>query len=232
MQPKIIEKDKLFIAGLTGDGTKTYELWNVLDIKYNTNPFPKSDENGYEIRFFTNETKGKDIHVGFLGESEYTEGYDIIIIPPSEYAVFDVYVANGYESGNEEMDKWLEDNSMLVKCREINGSEFIIEYYNERFKDGDKPDSIVEFWIPFIRKCQSCFMEMDADDKFGTEADGSKNLDYCCYCYADGDFTTKQTLEEAVEGNIQFWREDGDTSDDQARDRIKEVFPKLKRWMK
>ena len=78
-------------------------------------------------------------------------------------------------------------------------------------------------------KCQSCYMEMDAAEKFGTESCGGPSQDYCCYCYKDGEFTEKQTLVEAVEGNIQFWKEEGD-SDDDARAKIMAVFPKLKRW--
>lgn len=78
--------------------------------------------------------------------------------------------------------------------------------------------------------CQSCYMELNEAKDFGTEADGKASADYCHYCYANGDFTTKQTLEEAVEDNIQFWRNDDDKSDDEARARIMAVFPSLKRW--
>jgi len=73
-------------------------------------------------------------------------------------------------------------------------------------------------------------MEMKEAGDFGTEADGSKSEDYCQYCYTDGDFSTKQTLAEAVEDNIEFWRIDGDESDNEARERIMAVFPTLKRW--
>jgi len=230
MQPKIIKKDTLYITGLTGDGAKTGEVWNDLDSQYNKNPFPKADENGYEIRFWNKEKSGKDVHVGFLTESEYQTGdFTTITVPPTEYAVFDVYVAKGYDSGNAEMDKWLEDNSLRLKCRDIDGNGFIVEHYNEKFKDGNKPDSIVEFWVPFYRFCQSCFMPMTTEDKFCTEADGKKNIDYCCYCGSD--FTGGPTLEEFVEENLQFWR-DGCKNDDEARARIMEVFPKLKRWAK
>ena len=233
MQPKIIKKDTLYITGLTGNEAKTGEVWNYLYSQYNKNPFPKADENGYEIRFWSKEKSGKDVHVGFLTESEHEAGeFTTIAIPPTEYAVFDVCVANGYDSGNAEMDKWLEDNSLLLKCRDIDGNGFIIEHYNERFKDGNKPDSIVEFLIPICHFCQSCYMPMTKPEDFGTETDGEPSRDYCCYCHADGDFTTKQTLEEAVEGNIQFWRRESDKSDDEARARIWEVFPKLKRWAK
>jgi len=73
-------------------------------------------------------------------------------------------------------------------------------------------------------------MEMKKTEDFGTEANGNASADYCCHCYQNGDFTTKQTLPEAVEGNISWWKEDGDKSDDEARARIMKVFPTLKRW--
>ena len=235
MQPKIIKNDTLYITGLTGDGAKTGEVWNEFDSKYNDDPFQKTNENGYEIRFYNSEKptiQGKDVHVGFASENAIADGSDFetVTIPATEYAVFEVLVANGYDSGNAEMDKWLADNSAQYKPLLIDGVGFIVECYNEKFKDGNKPDSIVEMWVPVYRLCQSCAMPMTKPEKFGTEADGRLNRNYCCYCYADGDFTTKQTLEEAVEGNIQFWREENDKSDDEARARIMEVFPKLKRW--
>lgn len=120
-------------------------------------------------------------------------------------------------------------SEILNFIREFNGFEYVIECYNEKFKDGDKPDSIVEIWIPLFRFCQSCFMPMPKPEEFGTEADGSTSVDYCCYCYSKGDFTCKAGFNEFVEGNIQFWR-DGCKNDDEARARILEVFPKLKRW--
>lgn len=79
-------------------------------------------------------------------------------------------------------------------------------------------------------RCQSCYMEMTENKDFGTEKDGGASADYCCHCYQNGGFTWQATLEEAVEGNIQFWKEDGDKSDDEARARIMGVFPTLKRW--
>ncbi|WP_373840947.1 zinc ribbon domain-containing protein, partial [Bacteroides heparinolyticus] len=36
--------------------------------------------------------------------------------------------------------------------------------------------------------CQSCGMPLAADNK-GTNSDGSRNEDYCIYCYKDGKFT-------------------------------------------
>ena len=76
--------------------------------------------------------------------------------------------------------------------------------------------------------CQSCAMPM-TEEKYGSLSNGEKTSEYCHYCYKNGDFTTKQTLAEAVEGNIPFWR-DGCADDDEARQRIMEVFPTLNRW--
>lgn len=40
------------------------------------------------------------------------------------------------------------------------------------------------------RLCQSCGMPLDKDPRNGgSNADGSKNLEYCSYCYIDGKFT-------------------------------------------
>jgi len=80
-----------------------------------------------------------------------------------------------------------------------------------------------------VLHCQSCYMSMDAADKFGTEADGTKNEDYCVHCYGNGAFKWESTLEQAVESNIPWWKSE-DESDDVARERIMEVFPNLKRW--
>ena len=84
------------------------------------------------------------------------------------------------------------------------------------------------------KRCQSCYMPMNNPEDFGKEADGSPSQDYCVHCYENGDFSWKCSFEEAVEGNIQFWREDGESDNEtdnaKARARIMEVFPKLKRW--
>ena len=51
--------------------------------------------------------------------------------------------------------------------------------------------------------CQSCGMPID-DSTFGKEADGSKNQDYCHYCYADGHFTKECTMDEMIELNLNY----------------------------
>ena len=48
--------------------------------------------------------------------------------------------------------------------------------------------------------CQSCGMPMTKDPQGGgTNADGSKNLKYCSYCYQNGEFSFNGTVEEFQE---------------------------------
>jgi len=101
MQPKIIKRDRLFITGLTGEASKTGEVWSNFDNQFNNAPFPKSDENGYEIRFWSKEKEGNDVHVGFSTETgQQIDSFTSLALPATEYAVFDVLVAKGYDSDN------------------------------------------------------------------------------------------------------------------------------------
>ncbi len=48
--------------------------------------------------------------------------------------------------------------------------------------------------------CQSCGMPLSKDKVGGTNADGSKSLEYCGNCYQNGQFTQPNlTVEEMIE---------------------------------
>ena len=69
----------------------------------------------------------------------------------------------------------------------------------------------------------------------GTNADGSRNEEYCIYCYKDGAFTGDFTMEEMVEFCSQFVEEyNKNTGQSLSREAYKEVlrqyYPNLKRW--
>jgi hypothetical protein len=57
-----------------------------------------------------------------------------------------------------------------------------------------------------MKFCQSCGMPLN-DHVLGTNADGSKNEDYCMYCYRDGKFLQECTMEEMIwrEGDTQYY---------------------------
>lgn len=83
--------------------------------------------------------------------------------------------------------------------------------------------------------CQSCGMPMQTADQFGTNADGSANQEYCCYCYKDGAFVQDCTMEGMIEHCIKYLDEFNGASDTQfskeeAIAQMKKFFPMLKRW--
>lgn len=77
--------------------------------------------------------------------------------------------------------------------------------------------------------CQSCSMPIMKEEQLGTNKDGSVNKDYCIYCYKDGDFIDKVSMEEYIEMNVQYASLAGLT-EEQMREHCKKVFPTLKRW--
>ena len=55
--------------------------------------------------------------------------------------------------------------------------------------------------------CQSCGMDLDKIEDFGTNADDSAHTDYCKYCFIKGSFSHNRTLDEMIESNLRFLNE-------------------------
>ena len=80
--------------------------------------------------------------------------------------------------------------------------------------------------------CQSCAMPM-TEELFGTNEDGSKNEEYCIYCFKDGQFTSDISMEEMMNFCIEKMVEVHPEMDkEEASKMMNEVFPHLKRWAK
>lgn len=82
--------------------------------------------------------------------------------------------------------------------------------------------------------CQSCGMPL-TEEILGTNADGSKNEEYCIYCYKDGAFTGDFTMEEMAEFCSQFVDEfNKNSGQNLSKEAYKEMllkyYPNLKRW--
>lgn len=80
--------------------------------------------------------------------------------------------------------------------------------------------------------CQSCGMNLREEQYYGKNADGSKNQDYCCYCFIDGKFGKEETMEEMIECCIPFRVNQEFSNVDEVRKSMLTYFPKLKRWKK
>ena len=75
------------------------------------------------------------------------------------------------------------------------------------------------------------------EENLGTNADGSKNKEYCMYCYKDGAFTNDCTMEEMIEFCAQFVDEVNKNmpqpmTKEQYKQMMQQYFPTLKRWQK
>lgn len=80
--------------------------------------------------------------------------------------------------------------------------------------------------------CQSCGMPMKIDSDFGTNADSSKNEEYCTYCYQQGQFTKPDiAMEQMIKGCIGMMVKYG-MPEDKAKQQAETQIPNLKRWKK
>ena len=80
-------------------------------------------------------------------------------------------------------------------------------------------------------------MPMTDESMFGTNGDGTKNSDYCIYCYKDGKFTQDFTMDEMIEHCAQFVNEVNKglpqpITKEEYIGQMKMYFPNLKRWRK
>lgn len=71
----------------------------------------------------------------------------------------------------------------------------------------------------------------DTEELWGTNADGSKNGEYCRYCFAEGAFLFQGTMEEMIEVCIpHMLAAHPEMKEEDARKGMSEWFPTLKRW--
>ncbi|WP_347925600.1 zinc ribbon domain-containing protein [Pontimicrobium sp. SW4] len=79
--------------------------------------------------------------------------------------------------------------------------------------------------------CQSCGMPIQKDpEKGGTNVGGTKNKNYCSYCYQDGDFLFNGTVKE-----MQAFCKDKMVENGSSKFiawLFTRVIPRLERWKK
>ncbi len=81
-----------------------------------------------------------------------------------------------------------------------------------------------------MKICQSCGMPMNDEAMFGKNVDGSRNEEYCIYCYPKGQFNKpNETFEEMVETCVPFMMKEG-YSEEEARQYLNNNLKNLKRW--
>ena len=80
--------------------------------------------------------------------------------------------------------------------------------------------------------CQSCTYPLHKPEELGTNADGSLNADYCVYCYKDGEWVDPtMTVQGVIDYTVPYMVSPSMTADE-ARAKLEEFVPNLKRWKK
>lgn len=167
---------------------------------------------------------------GFYKGGDVPTGLELFIFPESDWAIFTAKgpIPQSLQTLNTQV--WNEWAPNIKTMYEIGTSS--IENYSAG--NPQSPDYECGIWVPIRKKadlkiCQSCGMPMLSEDVFGTNADGSINKDYCKYCYENGEFIDKVSMEKYIEMCSQFGTQAGMTNEEM-KAYCEKLFPTLKRW--
>ena len=72
-------------------------------------------------------------------------------------------------------------------------------------------------------------MPITSNEQLGTEVNGELNNDYCKYCYKDGEFIDKVSMEEYIDMCAQYGAQAGMTNEEM-KEYCTKLFPTLRRW--
>lgn len=158
------------------------------------------------------------------------EGVEAYIIPGGTYAEFVVH--GGMDAvGACWNELWKMNLNRAYTCD-----------YEEYFPGENPNDTEIHIYLSVkeenvmnenkqLNFCQSCGMPLSEENQLGTNADQSKNGDYCVYCYKNGAFTADCTMDEMIEFCVPMCSKGQPYPDEEtARREMKAFFPQLKRW--
>ena len=155
------------------------------------------------------------------------------------YGLKEEYENRGYMTeAVQEVVKWALKEPK-VKQIEAEAEEDNIASIRVLEKCGFVPNGVMgEEGIRFVWKggrkmedriCQSCGMPITSEEQLGKNMDGSINPDYCKYCYENGEFIDKVTMEEYIEMCSEYGAQAGMTNEEM-KEFCTKLFPTLKRW--
>ena len=150
---------------------------------------------------------------GLYKGGDVPEGLELFTFPESDWAIFTAKgpIPQSLQTLNTQV--WNEWAPTVRQMYEIGTSS--LEIYSAM--DPRSPEYECGIWVPIRKKadlkiCQSCGMPMKAET-FGTNADGSPSEDYCRYCYTNGEFIDKVSMEEYIEMCSRFGAQAGMTNE-------------------
>jgi predicted transcriptional regulator YdeE len=149
MDPKIVEKETMIIAGVAGSGGETGKVWEAFMEIQKMHPLKnQTGDEGYEIRLYPTEGIPK-IHVGVrVQDTSVPAEYGVFFLPAATYAEFEIFPSKGYESSNADMNEWLANNTGKYRQSLLNGVKYAVELYDRRYKGNTDPSSVVSMLVP------------------------------------------------------------------------------------
>ena len=169
---------------------------------------------------------------GLYKGGDVPDGLELFTFPESDWAIFSAKgpLPESLQAVNTQV--WEEWAPSIEKMYEIAPSS--LETYSAM--NPQSPDYECGIWVPIKKKadlkiCQSCGMPMESEEMYGTNADGSISEDYCKYCYMNGEFIDKVSMEEYIGMCSQFGSQAGMTNEEM-KAYCEKLFPTLKRWKK
>lgn len=154
------------------------------------------------------------------GVQEVSGAFKSVVVPAGKYAKFTFHGDAEKDTGAFWMEVW---NTPLARSFTCDFEEYP--------PCADCHNAEIVIYVALADLCQSCGMPMTEAEHYGTNADGSKNEEYCCYCYKDGAFTADCTMEQMIDFCLNIGMESGMYTDrEAAKKEMMLYFPTLSRW--
>ena len=167
---------------------------------------------------------------GLYKGGDVPEGLDLYTFPESDWAVFSAKgpLPGSLQTLNTQV--WNEWAPQIRQIYDVGSS--CLEIYSAM--NPQSPNYECGIQVPIQKKrelkiCQSCGMPINSENDYGTNADGSISEDYCKYCYVNGEFIDKVSMEEYIEMCSRFGAQAGMTNEEM-KAYCEKLFPTLKRW--
>lgn len=148
------------------------------------------------------------------------EGFVEVVIPAGRYAKFSFHGDVRASTAAMWDTVW---NTPLPRAMAVDFEEYT--------SCGEDMQADINIYIGLADLCQSCGMPMTKAEHYGTNADGSKNEQYCTYCYQNGAFTADCTMEQMIDFCLSMPESASLYTDKEAaRAQMLQYFPTLARW--
>jgi AraC family transcriptional regulator len=154
MEPKLVNKPEITLVGIVTSGTTIQDInipqaWDKFIKSFKIIP-QRIPDRTYEVHIDDNEEPKR--HYCFIGMEvqrivDVPNGMFAKILPAGRYALFTHHFRDGgFSQAFKSVYDWLEKSPYGA------AHQFDIQYYDQRFKGPDNPESILDIYLPIKPK--------------------------------------------------------------------------------